>query len=208
MLEEKVLPQDAVGAGHVSSVDAAVGQVARYPIEISEPLLLSNIVGTGEISNDALSHILETSGRGMAIDVDMVIGAGGLVLPGDHVDIFWIPNGSPDDTVGGQLLAENVEVVAVAQTLVELPATAPGVTQDSGTGTSAAQTDDRIRGSVSPPIPDAATVTFMVTSQQAQNIFCGDIAGDIRLAVRAFGDDSPTGLVPVQCVVRGSGSQG
>ncbi|MEX1252757.1 MAG: Flp pilus assembly protein CpaB [Dehalococcoidia bacterium] len=201
MIEEKVLSQDAVGAGHLSSLDAAVGLQARYPIEIGEPLLQSNFVGTGEISNDALSHILKDGQRGMAIDVDMVIGAGGLVLPGDHVDILWIPNGAPEDTVGGQLLAENVEVVAVAQILVELPATISAATPEAPAG---GEEDDRTRGSLAPPNPQAATVTFMVTPQQGQNIFCGDIAGEIRLAVRQLGDVSPTGLVPVQCIVQGT----
>jgi pilus assembly protein CpaB len=205
MLEEKVLPDDAVGAGHISSVDEVVGQLAAYPVEIGEPVLLSNIAGTGDITNDALSHILPSGQRGMAIDVDVVIGAGGLVLPGDHVDVFWIPNDSPADVPGGQLIAENVEVVAVAQVLVELPST---ITQPGAPGEEetepAAGDGERNRGTLAPPIPDAATVTLVLSPQQVQNVFCGDQAGEIRLAVRQFGDDSPTGIAPVQCVVQGT----
>ena len=204
MLEEKVLPQDAVGAGHVSDIDAAVGQVARQDIAAQEPLLLSKVVGSSVAGNDAIRYIIEPGQRAIAIDVDLVIGAGGLVLPGDHVDVLWIPNDSPEDVPGGQLLIENVEVLAVAQILVEVPSTVEGTPE----APAASEGNDRAPGSVPLPMPDAATVTLMLTPQQAQNVFCGDIAGEIRLAVRQFGDVSPSGLVPVQCVVRGSGSQG
>jgi pilus assembly protein CpaB len=209
MVEEKVLSRDAVGAGHISGIDDAVGLQAVQFIQVGEPLLQAKFVGAGEVSNDAVSHILEQGQRGMAIEVEAVVGAGGLVLPGDHVDVFWIPNGSPDDTVGGQILAENVEVVAVAQTLVELPATVDtGTAGEPTPAASGGEEDDRSRGSVAAPIPEAATVTLMLTPQQASNIFCGDITGEIRLGVRQLGDEAPSGLTPVQCVARGTGSQG
>ena len=43
----------------------------------------------------------------------------------------------------------------------------------------------------------------MVTPQQAQRIFCGEMSGSLRLAVRAFGDNSPSGLPPAACIIRG-----
>jgi Flp pilus assembly protein CpaB len=208
MLEEKVLPQDAVGEGHVSNVDDAVGRVARQDIAAQEPLLHSKVVGTSVAGNDAIRYIIEPGQRGMAINVKLVTFAGGLVLPGDHVDVLWIPTDSPEGAVGAQLLVENVEVLAVQQTLVEVPSTVEGTPE----APAASEGNDRAPGSVPLSIPDSVTVTLMLTPQQAANVFCADPDQDkptrIRLAVRQFGDDSPSGLVPVQCGALGIGVQG
>lgn len=205
------IPESAVGDQALRSVDAVVGRTARYPIAANEQLLVTKIVsGSETISNDVLANILEGGQRGMAIDTEAVIGAGGLVLPGDYVDVFWIPASPTQDVEGAVLLAEDVQVVAVQQTIVEIPPTAPGI-EDAGTGTAPGGTtpgtNDRVRGADAAPEPEAVTVTLMVTPEQAQRIFCGDERGTIRLGVRAFGDHSPSGLSPVQCIILGQQAQ-
>ena len=213
MVELVDIPESAVGDQALRSVDAVVGRTARYPIAANEQLLVTKIVGgSTTLSNDVLANILEGGQRGMAINVEAVIGAGGLVLPGDYVDVFWIPDAPETDVEGAVILAEDVQVVAVKQTIVEIPPTAPGI-EDESTGT-APETGgttpgayDRVRGADAAPEPDAATVTLMLTPEQVQRIFCGDERGTIRLAVRAFGDHSPSGLAPVQCIIRGQQAQ-
>jgi Flp pilus assembly protein CpaB len=141
----------------------------------------------------------------MAIKSDVVVGAGGLVLPGDHVDVLWIPDSPQDDVTGAQLLAEDVEVVAVEQTIVDVPPTAPGLEAD-GTDTPVTG-NDRVPGTDAAPLPGAVTVTLMVSPAEASRIFCGDSGGSLRLAVRAFGDATPSGLQPVECIIRGQNDQ-
>lgn len=208
LLTIRTVPSDAVGEGYLTDIDGAVGKLLRYPLTANQPVLLNNVAGGIETaSNDVLSHILEGGQRGMAITTTAVIGAGGLVLPGDHVDILWVPAKPEDDVPGALLLAENVEVVSVEQTLVELPPSAPGL-QEEGEETEGATPDgERIRGAEADPIPAAVTVTLMVSPQQAQRIFCGELTGSLRLAVRAFGDDSPSGLPPAACIIRGEEDQ-
>ena len=200
MLDVRQISETDVGDQAFSTTEGVVGQVARYPIAANEQLLLSKVVGgTETLGSAVLSNILEQGMRVMAITTSSVVGAGGLVLPGDHVDIFWVPSELEEDHEGALLLAENVEVLAVKQTLVDLPPTAPGLQQEGDQGT--APTGQRVRGSEEEPIPDASTLTLMVTPQQAQLIFCAESGGTLRLAVRAFGDATPSGVPPATCVL-------
>jgi len=205
MLEVADISESLVGDAALGDTAAVIGQVARYPISANQQILVKDIAGTGAITNDALSHILEAGQRGMAINLELVVGAGGLVLPGDHVDILWLPDASPEDVEGGQLVAEDVEVVAVAQTLTEIAPTAPGVQDENAPiAPGAPGSGDRTRGTVGSPLPDAVTVTLMLTPEQASRVFCADATGTIRFAVRAFGDTSPSGLALVSCVSLGT----
>lgn len=200
MVEVRQLPEGAVGDQALSSADVAIGKVARYPIAPNEQLLLSKVVGTLETADSvALSHLLGEGKRALAIGTSSVIGAGGLVLPGDHVDVLWVPDLVLTDHDGAMLLAENVEVVAVKQTLVDLPPTAPGAQQEGEPAPSAG--DERVRGSEAEPIPDATTVTLLVTPDQARTIFCAEASGTLRLAVRAFGDETSSGAPPATCLL-------
>ena len=202
MLELRNVPSNAVSDQALSTTTAAIGQVARFPIALNEQVLLTKIVGGGETaSNNVLSHQLEEGLRGMAIRISPVAGAGGLVLPGDYVDIYLVPDQLRGaDHERAFLVAENIEVTAVEQVLIELPPSAPGLEQE---GTEAATGGDgqRVRGAEAASNPEAITVTLMLTSEQASNLFCGDVLGELRLAVRAFGDPGSTGLPVETCTI-------
>lgn len=205
MLELRQVPSTAVSDQALSTTTAAIGQVARFPIALNEQVLLTKIVGGGETaSNDVLSHQLEEGLRGMAIQISPVAGAGGLVLPGDYVDVYLVPDKLKGaDHERAFLVAENVEVTAVEQVLIELPPSAPGLEQEGAEGTEATTGEDgqRVRGAEAASNPEAITVTLMLTSEQAANLFCGDVRGELRLAVRAFGDPGSTGLPVETCTI-------
>ena len=195
MLTTRALPSDAVGAGSLSSSDAAVGQLTLQFIAEGEPVLSSKLVGSDVRAGAGVSYKVPEGARGMAITVNEVIGVGGLVLPGDHVDIFWLPDEPLTDSEGAMLVAENVEVLAVQTTLVDIASTG------AQTGDNPADDNDRVRSTDAELIPDAATMTFLLTPAQAARIFCAESSGSIRLAVRQFGDDSSSGLPPATCVI-------
>lgn len=206
-LEVQQVPQSAVGDLAIRDIETAVGQVTRYPLAVNEQVLLSKLVGSSVVSNDVLANILEEGKRGMAIRAEEVVGAGGLVLPGDYVDVFAIP----DQLVGEDhqrafLVAENVEVIAVAITPVEVPATAPGIVEEERqeVATTGERSSQRVRGADGEPDTETVTYTLMLTPEQAANVFCSDELGVLRLAVRAFGDDSPTGIPIDTCVIDAS----
>jgi pilus assembly protein CpaB len=202
MVEVRHVSAAALGSQPLSSIEAAVGNVARYPLATNEQLLFSKIVGTSSVfSNGVLANILDEGTRALAIHTSLVVGAGGLVLPGDHVDLLWIPDEIEEESQGARLLAENIEVLAVQQTLVDIAPTAPGIAEGDETVTTNAA-GDRVRGSDAEALPEASTVTLMVTIRQATYIFCAEQSGSLRLAVRAFGDSTPAGLPPAVCVLQ------
>ena len=197
LLTTRDLPSGAVGLGSLRSNDLAVGRQTIQFIEEGEPVLSSKLVGSDvRAAGDSVSYVVPEGMRAMSINVNQVIGVGGLVLPGDHVDIFWIPDKPLTDSEGAMLLAENIEVLAVEQTLADI---APTVSAGEDEGGEAAQ--DRVRGSEEDLIPNAATMTLVLTPEQSARIFCAESGGSIRLAVRQFGDESSTGLAPATCVV-------
>jgi pilus assembly protein CpaB len=207
MLGVEQVPETAVGALAYSEIDAAVGEVARYPLVPGEQLLVSKVVGNSiAASPNAIANFIDSGKRAMAINTDLVVGAGGLVLPGDYVDVYWVPKDSPDDTEGAQLIAEDVQVLSVQQTILDIPPTAPGL-QAEGEEEAPSGDEARVRGSEAEPLPEAATVTLMLSVEEIQRVFCAEETGEIRMAVRAFGDHTAAGIAPVNCVIIGTENQ-
>jgi len=190
LLEVRQLPATAVGENPLTNKEDAVGRVALEQIAPGEPLLSSSLVGSSISSNDVLTYILKDGQRGIAVSVDRVINAGGLVLAGDHVDVLWVP--STNDT--SYVLISDAEVTAVEQTIVDVAPAAPGL-QDQTDQTEANGTT-RPRGIDSDALPDAVTVTLMLSPEQARFLFCAEHFalthdGAIRFSVRSYGDGAP-----------------
>lgn len=204
VLAVRSLPADAVGENPLTSIETLEGRQALVPISPGEPILSAKVVGgaTAVATSDALAFVIEEGQRGMAVTVDQVSSAGGLVLPGDHVDIFWVPAEQaqvPQDHEGAMLIAENVEVLAVQQQLVEIAPTT--LVDPEGTEGETAPASERVRDATAEALPEATTVTLLLPPNLAARVFCAESSGALRLAVRQFGDESPSGLAPVTCVI-------
>ena len=186
MVELRSFPSSYIGFQALSTVESVVGQVARYPIQEGEQVLASKLVDTSSASNDALGYILEPGKRGMAITFDDIVGAGGLALPGDHVDIVWVPfKGAP-----AFILLSDIEVTAVNQTIINIAPSAPGLVKNEQDPQA---NGDRTRTSDADPQPEATTTTLLLTPEQTTTVLCAEhwahkFEGEFRLAVRSFGD--------------------
>ena len=171
--------------------DSVVGQVARYPINEGEQVLSSKLVDTTSTSNDALAYILEPGKRGMAITFDEVIGAGGLVLPGDHVDMLWVPfHGAP-----AFILLSDIEVTAVRPDDRRRRAGGAGLCTRTKRRRSAARRShtDVGRGATAGRRQRHAAAHARADddASSALRISRTSYGGEIRLAVRSFGDTAP-----------------
>lgn len=176
MLELKSVPTNAVITGAYVSVNDAIGKVTKFPVEANQQLTQSAVVDTSRpASSDALALVVPTNKRAMSIEASQVNNAGGLILPGDYVDLVWWC--CDDNPVITKTIARNVQVVAVAQAIVssgpvdaEDPSAAP-----VGAG------DEK-------PEPEADTMTLLVSLEEAQDIFLAEGNGRIRAALRGVGD--------------------
>ncbi len=126
----------------------------------------------------------------MAVTVKPVSTAGGLVLPGDYIDILGVFNvefstsltdptaKQKVDNYVSSTLFQAKEVLAVSQTIVDaVPDSAPVA---DGTA--------RVRNSEAKPDPQAITVTLALTPDEAEKLFLAEKNADLRFAVRNFGD--------------------
>lgn len=182
------------------------GKLTRYPVAAGEQILPMNL--EDQYVNEGLAGVVPTGKLAMAIQVTEIIAVGGLLAPGDHVDVL----ASFDQHVTGQqmaeIIAQNLDVLAVAQTYEgeqssSLPtkSTAPpsgGVLPGGGLKGSpaAASSAPTTAGGTAlspnrpPPQPLARTVTLAVTPRQAEELILAEQEGHLRLALRSPRDSS------------------
>jgi pilus assembly protein CpaB len=213
MLDVKLLAPEAVSPLAFTDVSVAVGQVTRFPLTVGEQVLTSKVVNVGTGVSRSLSFVIPEGKRGFAITASEVQNAGGLVLPGDYVDIIVIHDveflTDPADpgsreTVASflvQTLMQNVEVLAVSQTfvdVVEVPVEedAEGAVPVDGDQEGSTQ---RVRNSEAVAIPGASTITIAVTPEDAERLYLAESNGRIRLSVRPYGDDE---TIPVDYQIK------
>jgi pilus assembly protein CpaB len=186
MVEVVLVPADVRNALAVADPTLIVGRVTRFPIAAREQVLSTKIVESGpQAIGRSLSYIVPQDMRGFAIRTSDVQNAGGLVLPGDYVDVIVVYdveflNGTEKETAEAfmvRTILQNVEVLAVAQSVSDV---APESTVTAG--------GHRARNSEAPAEPAATTVTLALTPEQVQTMYLAEENGRVRLSVRQYGD--------------------
>ncbi len=201
MVELRDVPISVRSSTALTDIDQALGEVSRYPIAADEQVTSLKVVslgGTGE--TDALAFVVPKGMRGISIQADQVLSAGGLVLPGDYVDIIGVFDAKDEE--GGvqqayfvRTILQNVEVLAVAQTIADVP---PGADEDGTAAAADAAADgQRARGSEAEPNPEATTLTLLVDPEQAEWVFLAEANGTLRAIVRGFGDSDTAEVAPI-----------
>jgi len=198
MVEVRQLPTDSHSELAYTDLSQVVGQVTRYPIATNEEVLSTKVVSLASVAKtgESLSYVIPEGSRAISIEVTQVISSGGLVLPGDYVDIigvFDVTFGSGDQEITeeryfSRIILQNIEVLAVAQTVVDTVPEAGTTTGTDGETTTTDAGGQRVRNTEASPEPKASTVTLSVTPQQAQLLFLAEENGVLRLAVRPYGD--------------------
>jgi pilus assembly protein CpaB len=211
MLDVRVVPKDAAHPDAFSSKEDLEGMVSRVPIIAEEQILEDKVVATAtELRRDGddlpLSYVVRPGQRAISIEVNEISSAGGLIIPGDFVDVigifdvefFGVREGDPtsretvDDYVALTVL-QNVEVLAVAQDVTE---TVPegdeagvdgdGAIDDSSRGEEVSQ--QSTLPEPSDPNPDATTVALAVSPAQAQILALAEERGTLKLSLRGVSD--------------------
>ncbi|NHN89696.1 Flp pilus assembly protein CpaB [Acetobacter conturbans] len=163
------IPQAFVLPGTVADSSSArqgiVGTLLRVSIPKSSPIRAEDVVHPGD--GGFLAALLNPGKRGIAVPVDPSNAAGGLIWPGDFVDVLLMPNISRSDEGSAQhdsavkTLLHNVRVVAVDQHLVR------------GKGPAAAN-------------QNAKTVVLELLPDEAQKLALAEKIGKIVLTLRSL----------------------
>jgi pilus assembly protein CpaB len=184
MLEVKLIPQDAVSEFTFADPAQVIGQVTRFPITANQQVLSSQVISTAGTAGTsrALSYTIPSGKRAFAVQTSQLAGAGGLILPGDYIDVLVVYNVHDgkveEDNFLVQTLLQNIEVLAVSQTIVD---TVGGDAAGSTNG-------QRTRNSEAKPDPGASTYTLLLDPDQVQKMYLAEANGQIRFALRSFGD--------------------
>ncbi|MDO8611585.1 MAG: Flp pilus assembly protein CpaB [Dehalococcoidia bacterium] len=199
MVDPKPISAEAVLSGAFEKKGDVVGQVARVPIVAGEQIVPSKVTATGaaitDVENPPLAYVIPEGKRAVSIQVDNVIGASGLIRPGDYVDVILTvqvqSGGASGGAAGGSAISDqitrtilqNVQVLSVDQDIAIPSLDTEGAPSVGG------DTDSN---------PEATTVTLAVSPVHGEVLTvagtCGqNNGGRLALALRGFGDSGLMG---------------
>jgi pilus assembly protein CpaB len=190
----------------VNDAEALIGQTARVKILEGQQVSAQAFVGgVDDTFDDQLTFKVPEGMRAYAMSISEDTAVGGLLVPGDRVDIVVRYStktnaDARDKQIHFELFAENVEVLARAQTDVEQSAVIDTTANDA-----APVEDDPGAAGVArrpeeiDPDPGAGTVTLALTPDQVLRLGQYEVLldGEISIALRKYGDDAPSGTQPV-----------
>lgn len=195
MVAVKQMPATAKHPNAFASVQEVEGKVTKLQISSGEQVISNKFALQREEAG--LAFTIPPSKRGVAITTSEIIGSGGLIIPGDFVDVIGVFN---KDTMGKDMagiILQNIEVLAVAQAIQgEVPpAPEKGPVQQVGDQMKAPQPTPT---PVVPaqPRPQAKTVTVAVSPEEAQRLVLAEARGNLRLALRPVKDATIVNMPP------------
>jgi pilus assembly protein CpaB len=205
MLRMQQVPVDLADPMAAHSAEDVVGKVARAPMTTDEPVLATKLFL--QRTESGLAFMVPEGMRAVSVNFTEQIGSGGMVSPGDHVDVLGVFEAKTKDTTTtpskdrnkqeettsvATIVLPDVQVLAVAQHL-EGESTKPKQTLPVPSGT---DTKPSMERSEPAPLPQAKTATLAVSPADALKLVLAEDKGRIRLALRRA-DDKGTPQVPI-----------
>lgn len=168
ILELPSAPEGSLPATAVVQAEFRGALVRRY-VARGTPITRDDVLHPGE--RGFLAAVLQPGHRAISIGVDAVTGAGGLVAPGDLVDLVLVQNFTASEApaarrVTAETVLTRVRVIAVDQLIAN--------------GGQAASTQGRV----------ARTVTLEVTPEAAERVAVAEQLGRLALTVRPAMDEA------------------
>lgn len=216
MLRTQSVPAAALLAGRVTKTEDLLDKVTTAPLYTGEQVLESKV--TTFVGQNTLSYKVPEGMRAISVMVPHEAwAAAGLVQPGDRVDVLGITTFIKTDPLTGEekpnvvagLIAQNVEVLAVAQTMTRVVPKVEGTVNASASpaasGTAAADgstttitngaevVDPKAKpGDLAPTYAEAISVTLALSPDLAAKVgiidAMKDDAGQFRIMPRQKGD--------------------
>lgn len=194
LLEVQQRPTAQVLPGALSTVEAAADRVARYPMVAGEQVIDSRLVGASAPGR-GLAFSVPDGMRAVSVPVSEVSAAGGLIVPGDRVDVLAATSYErlfePQAEVG-ENARRGVAVITVLQNVLVL-----AVGQEATAPIDSGRDPETLRPDEAKPQPSARSVTVAVTPAGAQALFMASTEGTLGLAVRPFGDETRSPIAPI-----------
>lgn len=209
MLKTQTMPSGALLSGHITDLAEAEGKIATASMVMGEQLVTQKV--TSFEDQTALAYKVPDGMRGISLMVphEAWITAG-LPQPGDRVDILGITTLVKVDPLTGEekpdvvagLIAQNVEVLAVSQTIVKKI-----VRSDAAASTTAVAGSPDATAAATTPVAEAAepdpnaethqgaiSITLALPPDLAAKVAIldamDDSSGQFRVMARQKGDEA------------------
>ena len=153
----KQLPAQAIPKDYPSSIDSLKGRIVKSTIDTGEVITKGRLVGEGAAGG--LPIVIPHGQRAITIRVNEVVGVGGFISPGDHVDILSVMKKNEDQTFSKTIL-QNVLVIAVGDKIYD-----PSIYAD-------------------PQPKIVAQVTFALSPQNSEKLALASETGQLHLILR------------------------
>lgn len=202
MLKVVDVPESLLVKGAYSDSKIIVGEIANTRIATGEQVTPGKIGAL--VEDKGLAPVVPAGKRGIAISIREVTAVGGLLLPGDRVDIVAAirEKVSPDAEIEFMRVVtflSDVEVLSVAQE-AQAPPAKPKEGEEDSSGDQAT-TDSPTSGRVPEDPenqPSAGTVTVALDPSQVQTlVLMQETADSVWLSLRPFGEEGSTTLEPI-----------
>ncbi len=180
-------PKGKIPEGAFTKIEDVEGRRTRTRLFAGEPIIERKLLKQGEFSG-GVSPLIPKGLRVVSVKVDRVSGTGGLILPGDRVDVVIYLAATRNQGVSEpttRTVLQDIKVFAVNDQF----------------HLDAEETDQR-------SIPNAQTVSLLVTPLQAQKVMLAGEMGQIRLVLRSPEDDEQTTVATAtaQDILGGAGA--
>jgi len=194
MVKVVEVPSGLLVKNAITESTLAIGQTARFPISQGQQLVRASF-GV-QADEDGLAYVVPRGMRAMAISVEEVTAVGGLLLPGDRVDVIAVFNSetsileiltapAEQRPTTAVTILQDVEILAIAQEAQEPLPALDDTSDPSGQGRTSGQLPDDPDTD-----PRAATVTLALDPQQVAILAAvQEEASRVFLSLRAIGDD-------------------
>ena len=169
LLSKKKIAIDSKHPLSVSKASALVGKVVLINITAGEEILTNQVINIGD-SKEGLSFTIPDGKKAMAVAVDDITGVGGMLLPGDYVDVIaTLASSGNNPTNYTVVILQNTKILAVGSVL------------------------ENIKNTSDTKPPEKRTVTLAITMDEALKLKMAIERGSISLMLR-----SPTdiGIIP------------
>jgi len=195
MVTLKEISSDAILPSVFLKTDDVVGQVTRVPLVAGEQVIPTKVTETGleikDLENPPLSYVVPEGMRAVSVQVSSLIGASGLIRPGDYVDVILTVKIESQEGSGGaplrdqiaRTILQNALVLSIDQAVTK-PVPDEGAPSSSEEGTDANS--------------EASTVTLGVAPVHGEVLTAGEACGAnfdgrLALALRPFGESGAVG---------------
>ncbi len=181
----KVVPNQFLQPGAVSSLDRIAGMTAVVPISKDEQITLSKLSLARSVGD--LASVTPVGKRAISIPADEIASLGGMIRPGDYVDVIAMvpitvqtPEGKPATQTAVMPLFQNVLILAVGQ--------------DIGSPAMAAQ--PRYKSETKKETAAGGLITLALTPQEANLMAFVQEQGKLRLILRSPTDAKVEPIAP------------